>query len=217
MVKKKKLNITEDQRKKCNAIIHSHSALCGGVGTGMAQIPLADNAVITPIQIAMIIELGVVFNQNISKTIAQSILSGASASLIGRGASQVLFGWIPGVGNAINTATAAGLTEVIGWMAVDRFSKEKFYDDSIKENHTERNKETDTSSENKMQENEKPQDEYQDLKDKAELFINGEKTYSNNREEYDSILSQLEKVLRTLPSEHELRVLYNELCDLPFK
>ena len=133
MFKKRKLDITDEQAIKCNAIIHSHSALCGGVGTGMAQIPLADNAVITPIQIAMIIELGAVFKRKISKSVAQSILSGAAASLVGRGISQVLCGWIPIAGNAINTATAAGITEAIGWMAVDKFSKEKYYEDSVDE------------------------------------------------------------------------------------
>ena len=221
MLKKKRLNITEDQKNKCNTIIHSHSLMCGGVGTGMAQIPLADNAVITPIQIAMIIELGLVFDQKISKTIAQSIISGASASLIGRGVSQVLFGWIPGLGNAINTATAAGVTEAIGWMAVDRFSKEKFYDDSIDGESTDHPvtiniSEEDTALEGNINDGSE-EEAYTSIKEAAQSFFNGEKTYDENRDEYEEVMEKLESMLIELPEGHELKTLYNDFCDLPFK
>lgn len=118
---KGKLRITEDQKRKCTAIIYSHTTMCGNLG--MIQIPLADNAVVTPVLIAMIIVLGTVFDQKISKTVAMSILTEASSSLISS------FGkFIPILGNVINTAT---LTEAIGWMAVDRLSQEKFSDDFV--------------------------------------------------------------------------------------
>ncbi len=38
-------------------------------------------------------------------------------------ASQVLVGWIPGIGNAVNASTAAALTEGIGWAMANEFSK----------------------------------------------------------------------------------------------
>ena len=117
----RKVKLTDSQKKKCNAIIHPAAAAAGGVGTGLAQIPLADNAIITPIQIAMITSLGAVFGIRVTEGAAKGILVGAAASLVGRGVVQVLVGWIPGVGNAINTATAAGITEAIGWMAVAHF------------------------------------------------------------------------------------------------
>ena len=124
MIKKKELNLSEEQMNRCDAIIHSHSSACGGIAaTPLSEIPLADNAIIIPIQIGMIIELGEVFDQKISTSTAQSILSEASDSLTGKAVSRIPLGWIPGIGNAINTATAAGWTETIGWMAVDRFSK----------------------------------------------------------------------------------------------
>lgn len=122
--KQERINLPEKEKKQCMTIIHGASATCGGLGTGMAQIPLADNAVITPIQISMIVALGKVFGLSITKAAARGIIVGAGASLIGRGVSQLLWGWIPFIGNAINTATAAGLTEAIGWMAVDQFARE---------------------------------------------------------------------------------------------
>ena len=71
----------------------------------------------------MIIALGKVFDLNISKSVANGIIKSAAATFIGRTASQLLVGWVPVVGNAINTATAAGITEAIGWMTVKEFSE----------------------------------------------------------------------------------------------
>ena len=38
-------------------------------------------------------------------------------------ASQVLVGWIPGIGNAINATTAAGITEAMGWLLAKEFDE----------------------------------------------------------------------------------------------
>lgn len=134
-MKDKNLKITEEQKTKCHAIIHAASTAAGGVGAVGAQIPVTDNAVIVPIQISMIIGLGKVFDLEITKSIANGIIKSAAASFVGRGVSQVLFGWVPIAGNAINTATAAGLTETIGWLAVKEFSEKSYkYSSSISEN-----------------------------------------------------------------------------------
>lgn len=61
----------------------------------------------------MIVSLGGVFNLNITESAAKSILASAAATVTGRTVSQFLVGWIPVIGNAINTATAAGVTETI--------------------------------------------------------------------------------------------------------
>lgn len=47
--------LTDDQELMCHGIIHSASVAAARVGAGLAQIPLSDNVVITPIQIGMII------------------------------------------------------------------------------------------------------------------------------------------------------------------
>lgn len=116
--------MTEKQKAKCHTIIHTASAACAGVGAGLAQIPGSDNAVITPIQLTMTISLGKVFNKSLTETTAMAAIGSAAASTIGRTASQVLVGWIPGVGNAINAATAASLTETLGWILAKQFDEE---------------------------------------------------------------------------------------------
>lgn len=115
--------MTDEQKEKCHLIIHGASVSAGAVGAGLAQLPLADSAVITPIQIAMIIGLGKVFNQHITDSAAKGFVLASIGSLVGRGAAQVLLGWIPGLGNAINATTAASITEGIGWAVANRLDK----------------------------------------------------------------------------------------------
>ncbi len=103
--------------EKIHALIHAAAASCAAVGGGLAQAPGADTAVITPIQVAMIVALGAEHGTPISKTAAAELILPFSAAALGRGASQCLLGWVPGLGNAINAITAAALTEAIGWAA----------------------------------------------------------------------------------------------------
>ena len=72
----------------------------------------------------MIISLGAVFDIPVSKSAAQAILKSLAGAAGGRFISQVLVGWIPGFGNAINATTAAGITEKIGWKAAEKFDRE---------------------------------------------------------------------------------------------
>lgn len=116
-------HINAEQRAKCHAIIHSASASAGAVGAGLAQIPGSDNAVIVPIQIGMTIGLGRVFGIELSESAAKAAVASAAGTTVGRCISQVLVGWIPGVGNAINAGTAAALTESLGWMLAEDFAR----------------------------------------------------------------------------------------------
>ena len=110
----------------CNGIIHTASAAAAAVGGGLAQIPGSDNVVITPIQLTMAISLGKVFDIELDQSAAKAALASAAATTIGRTTSQVLIGWIPGVGNIINAATAATLTEAIGWIMANEFKKQAY-------------------------------------------------------------------------------------------
>lgn len=193
------VELTDSQKKKCNAIIHTASVAAGGVGTGMAQIPLSDNAVITPIQITMIVSLADVFGIRLTEGAAKGILAGASASFIGRGISQILLGWIPGIGNAINTATAAGITEAVGWMAVSHFfslqqsDKAKYKLDGMKEGYTQASEEYEVK-----------------LRKQAKEFINQQKSFTKEKEayehlifEYETYITQLEEKLRNLINKND--------------
>ena len=115
-------NMNKHQEAKCHAIIHSASVSAASVGAGLAQLPCSDNAVITPIQLVMIISLGKVFDIELTDSTARAALASAAAATVGRTASQLLLGWIPVAGNIINAATAASITEAIGWLVADEFA-----------------------------------------------------------------------------------------------
>lgn len=117
--------MTADQRSKCHAIIHTASASAAAVGAGLAQLPGSDNAAITPIQLAMTVSLGAVFGIQLTQSAAAALASVAAAT-VGRAVSQVLVGWIPFVGNAINASTAAALTESVGWLLAKEFASQSW-------------------------------------------------------------------------------------------
>lgn len=199
-----KITMPEDQKQKCHTIIHGAAVAAGGAGSGLAQVPMADSAIITPIQIGMIIALGKVFDQKITKSAANAILSGMVASFAGRTASQLLVGWLPFVGNAINATTAASLTELVGWNAAEQFYKNQL--NSI-------NSEVYDSEEQAQIESESPDenaDRYHQLEKRAKEFLCGRKSKQENREEYDALLNDIEYELDTVFNEH-LFSIYDKL------
>lgn len=191
------VELTDSQKTKCNAIIHTASVAAGGVGTGLAQIPLSDNAIITPIQITMIVSLAAVFDIRLTEGAAKGILAGFATSFIGRGISQILFGWIPGLGNAINTATAAGITEAVGWMAVAHFfslqqnDKAKYKIDGMKEGYTQASEEYEAK-----------------LRKQAKEFINQQKSFAKEKDAYEQLISEYETYISQL--EEKLKKLENQ-------
>jgi uncharacterized protein (DUF697 family) len=114
--------MNDAQYGKCHAIIHSAAGLCAAAGARMAQVPGSDAAVIVPIQIGMVISLGAVFGIELDQSAAKAALASASATTIGRGISQVLLGWLPGIGNALNATTAFAVTETVGWAVANDFA-----------------------------------------------------------------------------------------------
>lgn len=111
-------------KSKCHKIIHTAAASAAAIATGLAQIPGSDAIPITTIQVGMIIGLGAVFGQEITKSAAKSILGGATAAIGGRTVSQFLVGWIPGIGNAVNATTAFTITEALGWYVANDFAND---------------------------------------------------------------------------------------------
>ena len=124
--------MTDDQKSACHKIIHGASGAAAAVGAGFAQLPMSDNAVLVPIQITMVCALGKVFKIELTESIAKGVVLSIAAGYGGRLISQILVGWIPGLGNAVNATTAAGLTEAVGWAVVDKLDKGLLSKDSGK-------------------------------------------------------------------------------------
>jgi uncharacterized protein (DUF697 family) len=116
-------SVTPSQKENCHIIIHGAATAAAGVGAGLAQLPVADHVALVPIQVAMIVALGNVFDVHLTESAAKGVIYTGVAATVGRAVSQILVGWIPGVGNAINAATAASLTEALGWATANRFDR----------------------------------------------------------------------------------------------
>ena len=79
---------------------------------------------ITPIQLTMAISLGQVFGITLDYATAQAACASGAAMTVGRTAAQVLCGWVPGIGNAVNAGTAFTITEAIGWILARQFDNQ---------------------------------------------------------------------------------------------
>lgn len=77
---------------------------------------------IVPIQFGMVVALAGVFGVTLTRTAAEFAIATKAAIMIGRGVSQLLVGWMPGISNACNAAIAAGVKEAIGWAVARDFA-----------------------------------------------------------------------------------------------
>lgn len=132
----------ENKDVKCHAIIHTASVATGGVGAGLAQLPLADAIPIMTLQVGMIVSIAHVYNIELTEGAAKGLIAGFAGTTLGRNIAGVLVGWVPGLGNIMKASTAATLTEAIGWSAVNHFEniikekkdeREKGYKTGVKE------------------------------------------------------------------------------------
>ncbi len=116
--------MNKKQRKKAHLIIHSASSAAAAIGGGMAQLPVSDSTALIPLQTAMIIALGKVFDKKLTEGAAKSLATQVVAQQAGKMTARFFAGKIPVAGNIINATTAAAITESYGWMIAREFSEE---------------------------------------------------------------------------------------------
>ena len=119
-------DIAYAQRRKSRRIIHGSALLGGLVAAGLAQLPASDNAILVPLEIVMVISLGSVFGMRLRESYRTSLIVTAAATMIGRGVSEFLFGWIPLLGNLWDCLTAVIIIELLGWLVAGDFEKRQF-------------------------------------------------------------------------------------------
>lgn len=111
------------RRKECKKIIRLATTAAGAMGAANAQLPLGDVFSIVTVQAYMLKTIAAVYDKPVSLGIVTSMGAAALAQLGSRAISQIVIGWIPGYGNIVNAATAAGLTESMGWLMVKAFDR----------------------------------------------------------------------------------------------
>lgn len=115
--------LTWQEALSCHAIIHSAAIACGAVA--FVPVPVADTIPITSAQVGMVVALGKVFNNKISKSDAMVLLKTLAAPLAGRSVSKIILAFVPGVGWGINGAVAFSITEILGWTVANDFASKK--------------------------------------------------------------------------------------------
>jgi uncharacterized protein (DUF697 family) len=113
-------NLTNSQAEACRNVIHAASIACAAIA--FVPIPFADAIPITSAQIYMVLELGTIFDNKLTKSDAQILLKTFTAQLAGRALSKAGLALLPGLGWAINAAIAGTITEALGWSIANAFA-----------------------------------------------------------------------------------------------
>ncbi len=131
--------ITEDEKKKCHVVIHTHALL---VGAGNAvPVPGLGFAADVGTMTTMAIALSQIFNDKpLDKNVAISLVTGILKRLLlkypirmlAKEASKI----IPGLGQVVAPTISIGMIESAGWVLVNQFAKER-HENELKEEEKE--------------------------------------------------------------------------------
>ncbi len=103
--------------EKCKTIIHVASGATGAAG--LIPIPFSDALAIAPIQAGMIYKMNDAFGMDLDKSVGASLVAGllgvTAVAQVGRTLVNGLLKFIPVVGSVAGGATAAVITEGIGF------------------------------------------------------------------------------------------------------
>jgi uncharacterized protein (DUF697 family) len=114
----------DDKRKnEAGRIIHGVAVAATSISSTMIPYS-ADTAALNSLYVGMIQALAKLFGNDLDARGAAGILREVSGPLLGNQASRTLLGWIPGLGNWVNTSVTTGLTEALGWRVYQYFSQE---------------------------------------------------------------------------------------------
>ncbi|MCS6864634.1 MAG: GTPase [Gemmataceae bacterium] len=108
------------KKKQAHLIVAGAAASAAAVGA--TPIPFSDAALIVPIQVGMLAGItatfGLSFNEGFLASLVGSVITGAGATMVGRGIVGGLLKLIPGVGSVvggvISASTAAAITTAFG-------------------------------------------------------------------------------------------------------
>ncbi|HAE39610.1 MAG TPA: hypothetical protein DCG57_13390 [Candidatus Riflebacteria bacterium] len=108
------------QDQESNRIINTY-AVTSATAVALNPIAGSDALLIAPLQIAMILHLGRLYNVDITANTARSLLSALVSTLAGRFSYQVLISILPFVKNILGPGLAFSLTYVMGHIVSDLF------------------------------------------------------------------------------------------------
>lgn len=111
-------NLSKEEKAK--KIIRNYALSAATIA--VEPIPVVDSVLLAPVQVAMVLHLGKIYGQKITKTAAQGIINTIGLSFIGNVLFMTLAGFFPGVKQIIGPSVAFSLTYVSGLIINDLFS-----------------------------------------------------------------------------------------------
>ena len=197
--------MSHEQLKNCHIAIHSAATIAASAGA--IPVPVADAVPISATQVTMVFALGKIFNQKIGESSAKAIVSAAASTLVGRSLIKL----IPVVGWGISAAVAASVTEAVGWMTAVDFAK-KFANEWSQNNSSDEpveDVECDFDKDN--------EEKINSLIAQAQLFLNGEKDYESNKDEFNTLTLEIAGILGDLSENSPLHKIHRDLLNLALK
>jgi uncharacterized protein (DUF697 family) len=74
----------------------------------------------------MVIQLGRIFEVEVSESAAKSVVYSTLAQILGKGSARVLTYFMPGIGNLVRAGVAAAATEALGWAIAENLESGSF-------------------------------------------------------------------------------------------
>ena len=103
-------------------LITAAATAAAAIGGGLAQLPGSDAGPLVALESALVMALARAYRVDVTAAAATDLVLTFAATFVGRGISEVVIGWIPGFGNAVNAVTAAGLAVAVGLAADAHFA-----------------------------------------------------------------------------------------------
>ena len=112
--------MTENQRSKCQYIIHSAATAAGAIG--LSPIPGSDIGPIMAVQAGMILGLAKVFGITLTDAAAAQVAKTFVVGNLGKMIASELTKLLPFIGSAVCGTVAVALTEALGWETAREFA-----------------------------------------------------------------------------------------------
>jgi uncharacterized protein (DUF697 family) len=74
----------------------------------------------------MVIQLGRIFDVEVSESAAKSVVYATLAQILGKGSARVLTFFMPGLGNLVRAGVAVAATEALGWVIAENLASGAF-------------------------------------------------------------------------------------------
>lgn len=113
---KQAVYLTEEERRQKRAEALKLSAIVGAAGgiISMQPIPFADNVILTPMQIWLVVRIGQFYGQSITQDVALKLLGTVGFGFAAQHATVALYKLIPGLTFGLGPFTVFGFTVLLG-------------------------------------------------------------------------------------------------------